>query len=198
MPEDRSDVFKVLLRTLDVLEAVVREENPLDAYEREEISKYQTRLIQIVKVTGRADIDMSQHDESKSARGDWVGGDKIEQRAGGDMKGVAAGRGASAHYVEARPSAIESMNDLKSGIEDLINEVSVSDLSPQEKAQLLNALLWWQENADNADEPPDAEEQLTPFKTATNWVKDRISELASSATGAVAGHWAVELVKQLF
>jgi hypothetical protein len=198
MPDERLDAIKeVMLRYLDVLETTVRS---LGAdIEDEELLQYSKRATQNITIVGEAQIILDQKKQVVSAGGDYVGGDKISQSAGRDMTGVAVDRGAGSgsEYSASVVIAVTTPSDLCSRIDVLADEVANGQLSTREKAILLPALIWWSEQAHNDDRPDDAEERLSPIKTATQWVRARVAVIVSSATGTVAGHWTVESVKRL-
>lgn len=197
MRPDRLEVFRFLVKQLDIIEMIVKEESILSTEEIEALARHQGQLKQIINVSGRVSIAMNQGEEFKIAGGNYVEGDVIKQEAGGDMKGVAAGRHAGVHYSEVIANRISDVATLRRSLEGLANEIGGSELTAQEKAELLPAIIWLSENVLQEKAPADAHERLSPVGSAARWVKDRIAQILSTATGAVASHWAVELVARL-
>ena len=62
MCPDRSEVFRFLMKQLDIVEVMVKED-PLPVEEQEELTKYQARFAQVISVTGKANIFMTQNEE---------------------------------------------------------------------------------------------------------------------------------------
>ena len=142
-------------------------------------------------------IEMSGTDNSVTGGGDVAKGDVIKQTAGRDMKGAAAGRGASSCYSETSTKTIDSVTGLKAAINDLAEQVSAADIPVEEKARLLPALLWWAGSVEQSDPPADAGEHLAKVQTAAAWIRERFKGIFERVSGTLVAHWAIAFCKDL-
>jgi hypothetical protein len=101
----------------------------------------------------------------------------------------------SAQHTESHTSVhIASPADLSRALAELAGQVAGSDIEPELRTRLADALSWCSTAAALSDQPADAAARVSAIRSAAGWVGQRLTNIVDAAGGALVGNWLVALL----
>lgn len=127
-----------------------------------------------------------------------VNGDMTIISGNRDVKGNAIGRKNKTDYRElTNGEPMTSADEVRQAVESIAQQVDGSDLSLQDKALALPALLWLVEHHADTEQPEEAEEKLSTLHRVGGWVWDRVLTWTDGIPPALAGAWLFTLAQHI-